>query len=75
MLPPADRRLPAWIDGSPAGLATAYFPIERLDGGEVDFGDWLPQSQPALHVSEVSDLIGWDERDHDAVLAGSGGAA
>jgi len=67
--------LPAWIDGSPGWSETAYLPIERLDGGEVHIGDWLPQSQPALHVSEFSDLIGWDERDHDAVLAGSGGAA
>jgi len=67
--------LPARIDGSPAGFATADPPIERLDGREVHIGDRLAQSQPAFHVSEFSDLIGWDERDHDAVLAGSGGAA
>jgi len=75
VLPPAGRGLPAWIGGSPAGLGTAYFPIERLDVGEVNIGDRLPQAQAAFHVPEFFDLIGWDERDHDAVLAGSGGAA
>ena len=47
----------------------------RWDGGEVHVGDGLPEAEAAFHMSEFFDLIGWDERDHDAALAGSGGTA
>ncbi len=63
------------VGGGSGGSATACLLRGQLDGAEIHTGDRLAETEPPFDALEVSDLIGRDERYHDAAPAGSGGPA